>query len=163
VADLTIPHPDERIALEDGRINRTWYDKLNSLFRQYTETTRDLSTAETGLTGKAALTQTEYGCWTFQFPEDVTENLALNLAYAWTITKVTTKTRAGTATVTVKIGGVALGGTANSASTSEQEQEHSSSNVAAAGSDVQATLSSVSSDCEGLSIAIEGTRTLAAA
>lgn len=161
MAELSIPHPQEALVTEDGRINKTWYDRLSALFTQYRETNRDLASAESGLGSKATTVQKEYGCWTFQFPEDGTDNLALNLAYAWTITKVTTKTKAGTATVTIKIDGVALGGTANSASTTQQEQTHSSANVAAAATDVTATFASTSSDCESLTIAVEGTRVLA--
>ena len=89
-----------------------------------------------------------------------TETLALNLASGVTWTKVNTKTKVGTATVTINIDGVPLGGTPNAASTSQQEQAHTSANVAAAGTDITATLASTSADCEGLTIALEGTRTL---
>jgi hypothetical protein len=63
--------------------------------------------------------------------------------------------------VTFKINGNALGGTANSASTSEQSQAHSSSNSVAADDDVEVTFSSTSSDCENLAATLKGTRTLA--
>lgn len=65
-----------------------------------------------------------------------------NMASAFEILSVATKSSAGTCTVTVKIGSTALGGTANSVSTSEQIQTHSTSNEGAIGDDVKATISS---------------------
>jgi hypothetical protein len=85
--------------------------------------------------------------------------VALNLPKAATITKVTSKSTAGTCTATVKIGTTALGGTANSVSTTEQEQTHSTSNTAAAGDDITVTVSSASS-CENMSLMIEYTAEL---
>lgn len=161
MAELAIPHPQEALVTEDGRINKTWYDRLSALFTQYRDTNRDLASAATGLSSKATTVQKEYGCWTYAFPADGTQILALNLSHAWTITKVTTKTGVGTSTCTVKIDGVALGGTANSASTSQQEQAHTTANAAAAGTDVTVTFASTSGDCADLTIAVEGTRTLA--
>lgn len=159
--DLTIPTAGETFVLEDGRPNPTWWRFFQRLGSQFNQTTRDLASTDSGLGTKATTVQKEYGSWPYLVPEDGTITLALNLAFEWTITKVSTKTNVGTATVTVKIDGVALGGTANSASTSQQEQAHSSANVAAAGTDVQVTLASTSADCAGLTIAIEGTRVLA--
>ncbi len=85
----------------------------------------------------------------------------LNERWGGAITKVTTRTSAGTATVQVKINTTALGGTANSASTAEQEQNHASANTYAAGDDIVLTLSSVSSDCADLSITLWMSRTSA--
>jgi hypothetical protein len=85
--------------------------------------------------------------------------VALNLPKAITITKVTSKSTAGTCTATVKIGSTALGGTANSVSTTEQEQAHSTSNTAAAGDDLTVTVSANSS-CENMSLMIEYTAEL---
>jgi hypothetical protein len=97
--------------------------------------------------------------WEMIFAEDGDYSLALNAAHAMTITSVTTKTSAGTATVTVKINGVALGGTANSASTSEQTQAHTTTNEAAAGDDITLTVSA-NSGAENLRVAIHYTRPL---
>jgi hypothetical protein len=85
--------------------------------------------------------------------------VALNLPKAITITKVTSKSTAGTCTATVKIGSTALGGTANSVSTTQQEQAHSTSNTAAAGDDITVTVSANSS-CENMSLMIEYTAEL---
>ena len=154
MTDLAVPEAAERIALEDGRPNATWYRVFAQLVSAFNGATRNLDDVDTGLDTKATKAQDEYGSWTLVFPVDGTETLALNLAYGVTWTKVTTKTKVGTATVTINIDGVPLGGTANAASTSQQEQAHTSANVAAAGADITATLASTSADCEGLTIAL---------
>lgn len=86
--------------------------------------------------------------------------LVINLPYAITITKVTTRSVSGTCTATFKINSTALGGTANSVSSSEQSQAHASNNEASAGDDIVVTISSNSS-CTDMSFTIEFTRTLA--
>lgn len=86
--------------------------------------------------------------------------LIVNLPYAATITETTTRCTSGTATATFKINTTALGGTANSISSSEQSQAHSSSNAAVAGDDIVLTITSNSS-CVNLSFTIKFTRTLA--
>ena len=72
-----------------------------------------------------------------------------------TITICTT----GTCTATFKINTTALGGTANSVSTTEDDQAHTTSNAVAAGDDIVMTLSSVSS-CENLTFTIVYTKAL---
>jgi hypothetical protein len=89
-----------------------------------------------------------------EFPEDKTYPLWLKAQYAFTINGVTSKCSTGTATATVKINGVALGGTANSVSSSEQSQAHTSANSVVAGDDVTVTFSSTSS-CEDAQISVE--------
>ena len=163
--DLELPQAGVPLTNDPPRLMaEAWYRAFSGLYSQFRDLTRDvtdgLENAETGLGTKATKAQTEYGCWPFIFPADGTETVCLNLPFGWTITKTTTKTRVGTSTVTVKINGVALGGSDNAASTSEQEQAHSSANVAAAGDDITVTFASTSGDCEGLALAIQGTRTL---
>jgi len=68
-------------------------------------------------------------------------NLTTDLPHARTITLVRTKTASGTCTVTAKIGSTALGGTANSASSTAQEQAHASNNAAVKGNTVKVTVS----------------------
>ena len=109
----------------------------------------------------ATVTQTVGASFVFKAPEDETVYLILKCPFAWTITDVTTRTEVGTSTVTIKIDGNALGGSANSASTSESTQSHSSSNAVSADQDVTVTFASTSSDCENLAITLKGTRTLA--
>lgn len=111
--------------------------------------------------GRAVLTQLWEQSWLIEFPEAKDYKVVVDAAVARTITEVTTICSAGTATLTVKINTTALGGTANSVSTSEQSQSHSSSNAVAAGDDIVLTLSSVSS-AEMVSVKISGTLSLSA-
>lgn len=85
--------------------------------------------------------------------------VGLKVPFAGTITETTTKCASGTATATFKIDGVALGGTANSVSTSEQSQAHTSANTFVAGNDIIITISSNAS-CTDMSYMIKYTRTL---
>lgn len=110
---------------------------------------------------KAALSQVWEQSWLIQFPEAADYRVVIDAAVARTITEVTTISTAGTATLTVKINSTALGGTANSVSTSEQSQAHSSANAVASGDDIVLTFSSVSS-CENVSVKISGTMSLSA-
>jgi hypothetical protein len=164
--DIEVPQAGVPITKDSQElIAEPWYRALAALFSQFRDTTRGLASAvddsNTGLASKADKDQTEYGSWTIEFPSDGTEMLALNIPYGWTITKSTTKTTAGTSTVTIKIDGVSIGGSANAASVAQDEQTHSSANVAAVGTDITAVMSSTSGDCAGLTIALEGTRVLA--
>jgi len=86
--------------------------------------------------------------------------LVVNIPYACTINETTTRCTSGTATATFKINTTALGGTANSVSSSEQSQTHTTSNTVSAGDDIVLTISSNSS-CLFLSFTIKFTRTLA--
>lgn len=86
--------------------------------------------------------------------------LVVNIPYGCTINETTTICTSGTATATFKINTTALGGTANSVSTSEQTQTHSSANTVVAGDDIVLTISSNSSALF-LSFTIKITRTLA--
>lgn len=86
--------------------------------------------------------------------------LVINIPYGCTINETTTRCTSGTATATFKINTTALGGTANSVSTSEQVQTHSSANTVVTGDDIVLTISSNSS-AVFLSFTIKFTRTLA--
>lgn len=90
-------------------------------------------------------------------PDNQSYTLVLNCPFAGTITKTTTKSASGTCTATFKINTTALGGTANSVSSSQQEQSHSSSNAFSVGDDIVVTISSNSS-CVDASFTIEYTR-----
>jgi hypothetical protein len=83
--------------------------------------------------------------------------LLLKAPFAFRITEVTSKCTSGTATATVSIDAVNLGGTANSVSSSEQSQTHSSANTVSAGQDVVVTLSSVTSPVDPI-ITVKGVR-----
>jgi hypothetical protein len=91
--------------------------------------------------------------------EDKTYKLVVKMPHGATITEATTISESGTCTATFKINTTALGGTANSVSSSETSQAHASSNVASAGDDIQLTVSS-NSTCLGLSFSLKYTRVL---
>ena len=81
---------------------------------------------------------------------------ALNNA---TITETVTDCTSGTATATFKINTTALGGTANSVSSTEQSQAHASANTLATGDDIVVTISSASS-LTSPRFSLSGSRTL---
>ena len=97
--------------------------------------------------------------WFIEFPEDKDYDLIINSPYACTINSVTTDCTAGTGTLTGKINTTALGGTANSVSTTESEQTHSSANSLAAGDNFRITMSATSG-LENMSVTVKITRTL---
>ena len=97
--------------------------------------------------------------WFIEFPEDKDYDLIINSSYACTINSVTTDCTAGTGTLTGKINTTALGGTANSVSTTESEQTHSSANSLAAGDNFRITMSATSG-LENMSVTVKITRTL---
>jgi hypothetical protein len=90
-------------------------------------------------------------------PENVDYVVMLKAPFAMTITETTTKSASGTCTMTFKINSTALGGTANSVSSSEQSQAHASANSVAAGDDIVITVSS-NSNCVRASFTIAYTR-----
>lgn len=108
----------------------------------------------------ASLTQTgEMICGFIGAVVDKTYKIVVKAAHGGTITETTTISASGTCTATFKINTTALGGTANSVSSSEQSQAQASANVFAAGDDIQITISS-NSVCLDMSFTIKYTRTL---
>jgi hypothetical protein len=71
--------------------------------------------------------------------------LSYDMPYPGTITTLRTKTQSGTCTVTAKINTTALGGTANSASSTATEQAHASANTFIKGDTLKVTISANSS------------------
>ena len=137
----------------------TWATALVTILtRRFAQGDRD-STG--GLAGKASVDQIASGHWLIPEPEDKTYTVIQKAASAFTITETTTRCTTGTCTVTVQINGTPLGGTANSASSTEQSQAHSSANEVAAGDTVSIVVSSNSSS-EMLTVDIAGTMVLAA-
>jgi hypothetical protein len=96
--------------------------------------------------------------WFIESPEDKDYDLIINLAYAGDIELITTDSTAGTATFTGKINTTALGGTANSVSTTEQEQAHTSANSFVAGDNFRGTISA-NSGCENMTVTVKVRRT----
>lgn len=83
--------------------------------------------------------------------------LVVKAPFGGTITETTTRSASGTCTATFKINTTALGGTANSVSSSEQSQAQASANVFAAGDDIVVTISA-NSNCVNMSFTIKYTR-----
>lgn len=108
----------------------------------------------------AALTQTlECIAGFIASPSNKSYTLVVKAPHGGTITETTTVSASGTITATFKINSTALGGTANSVSSSEQSQAHASSNVFAAGDDIVLT-GSANSSCADMSFTIKYTRVL---
>jgi hypothetical protein len=89
---------------------------------------------------------------------DETLLVAIAMPFAGSITNITTKSASGTCTLTGKVNTTALGGTANSVSSTENSQDHSSTNTFSVGDDINLTISANSS-CVDLSFKIELERT----
>lgn len=88
-----------------------------------------------------------------RYVENADYQLFRNAPWAFTVKTITTKCSTGTCTVTTKINTTAVGGSANSASTSEDIKTPTSPNAGAIGDDLMVTLSSNSS-CEWLSVTV---------
>lgn len=93
------------------------------------------------------------------YPVDKTITIVLKIPYAGTIKETVTKAATGTCTATFKIDGVAVGGAANSVSTSESAVTRSTSNTFTANQDIQITIAS-SSGITDLSFSIKVEREL---
>lgn len=120
-----------------------------------------LAIAVADVSGAASTSQTTEQISGFiASPSDKSYKIAVKMAHAGTITEATTISASGTCTATFKINSTALGGTANSVSSSETSQSHSSSNVFAAGDDIVLTVSS-NSTCVDMSFTLKYSRTLA--
>jgi hypothetical protein len=135
-----------------GNPTTTFLQKINAMLKGLRNLGGDFD---------GVLTQTISGHWLIPAPEDKSYVVIQKAAYAFTITEVTTITASGSCTVTVEINGTPLGGTVNSATTSEQSQAHASANEVAAGDTLEIVVSSNSS-AEDLTVDIAGTRDLAA-
>lgn len=127
----------------------------------YRTTTQDVGDLGGGGGGGGAdTTQTgEMMCGFISSPSEKDYRIVLKAAHGGTITETTTRSASGTCTATFKINTTALGGTANSVSSSESSQAHASDNAFSAGDDIVLTISSNSS-CADLSFTIQYTRTL---
>lgn len=86
--------------------------------------------------------------------------IRLKAAIGGTISETTTKCLSGACTMTFKINTTALGGTANSVTSSEQSQAHSTANIFVAGDDIVVTVSANAS-CLDAAFSLKYTRAIA--
>jgi hypothetical protein len=109
--------------------------------------------------GGVSQTQIDFIPALIQLPVDSSYKLVLKAPYAGTITETTTESVSGTCTATFKINTTALGGTANSVSSTEESQAHASANTFSIGDDIVLTVSA-NSTCVDMSFTIKFTKTL---
>lgn len=151
-----LPIPSERAKFTDSyggatTHGRRYFDSLNN-------SVDDLISASAV---KAGVSQTDRLVVFVAKPANGDTKLLRPFPNGATITEVRTQSTSGTCTLTVKINSTALGGTANSVSTSEQGQAHSSANVLDADDNLVLTVSSNSS-CAGMTVTISYTVSLSA-
>lgn len=96
--------------------------------------------------------------FTIESPDNQDYLFEIDCPFGYKITQVDSKCRSGSCTATTKIGGTALGGGANSVSTTLQTKTHTSNNVIASAGTSVVTISSNSS-CAGLRLTFWITRT----
>ncbi len=150
---MTIPVPSAALVTKDGTPTlplRQWMQEVQ----------RVADGAAAKVTAAAA--QTDTLSVVIARPKDGDTLVLRPFATGATITEVRTKSSAGTCTLTVKINATALGGTANSVSTTEVAQAHTSANVADTDDNLTLTVSA-NSGCTDLSVTITYTTTLASA
>jgi hypothetical protein len=120
----------------------------------------NIATAMGNLSAAARSQTAEFISGYISVPANQDYRLIVKSPHAGTITETTTRCVSGTCTATFKVNTTALGGTANSVSSSAQSQAQSSTNTFAAGDDIVVTISS-NSACIGMSFTIKYSRTLA--
>lgn len=150
----TMPGNNTGAAAPDVRLTATQIKAFLAIAQS------DVSGLVSALAGKAALAQTWEQTFLFIAPGNGDYRMVVDAKKARTITSVTTRSASGTITLTVKINTTALGGTANSISSSEQTRAHSTANAIALGDDLVFTFASNAS-CSNATITLGGTLNLA--
>lgn len=156
---IEVPDASVPISVGDGRPSQAWYAILSRLVGVFNRVNVDVNNPGSGLLSRAAKTQSDFQAVYIEFADDK-EYPFVDWAWDFEIEEVSTVAQSGTCTVTIEINGTPLGGSANSASTTPDTEVHSSDNVVEDGDTVAIVVSSNSS-CEGLSVTLRGTRTLA--
>lgn len=145
------------MVMEDGRPDTLWYQCVKLMWDAFNRTSRDVADASSGLTTKAAKTQSEALTGAMPFAAD--GDCSFFCPYDdLEITETTTVSATGTCTATFKREGVAFDGTANDVSTSEETQAHTA--IAFSKGDLVTVSVSDASSCEGFAFMLSGTRTL---
>lgn len=119
----------------------------------------DAAAQRTTLSAAARSQTTEFISGYIKAPANQDYRLVVKIPHGGTITETVTRSESGTCTATFKVNTTALGGTANSVSSTEQAQVQASSNTFIADDDIVVTISSNSS-CVGMSFTIKYSRTL---
>lgn len=148
---LLPPPPPRSMTTEDGTLSDRAYQWLSTVQQEAAAT--NLALAE--LAGQV---DADGDTFSISYPENKTYSVMIDAPFGFTISSITSICASGTATATFKIGSTALGGGANSVSTSAQTKTHTTDNVVAAGDSLNCTISSVSS-CDGAIFMIKFTRT----
>lgn len=143
------PPPPRALLGPDGKISDRFYQWLGSMQKGVSSAISGVGTINAQAAGDT---------FSIAYPDNGTENVLINAPFGFAISSITSKSSSGTCTATFKIGGTALGGGANSVSTTEQTKTHTSDNVVAVGDDLTCTISSNSS-CEKAIFTIAYTRT----
>lgn len=153
----------DSLAAIDAGLNVTSLDPAGGVYPSLTEISYVngvTSAIQTQLNAKPVKTQTQGAGSTIAGAlADGDYIVAIRMPFGGIITETTTKCSTGTATATFKVNTTALGGTANSVSTSEQSQSHSTSNTFSSGDDIIITISS-NAACEDMTYMIKYTRDL---
>lgn len=131
----------------DGGLSDVWFRHFDKI--------GDVDT----LTDKVTTLSGDVWSWFVEFPDDKDYDFIINLPYAGSINSVTTISSTGTCTFTGKINTTALGGTANSVSSTESEQAHTTANAFIVGDNFRGTVSS-NSGCENMTVTVKVTRTI---
>lgn len=152
---LPVPVPSAALTTTNGRPSQTTHAWMQDQARR-------MSSLEVTATGAAAAAQTDRLSIYVVTPSDGDTVLLRPFPTGATISEVRTQSVSGTCTLTVKIGATALGGTANSVSSTETAQAHSSANVAVTSDNLTLTVSS-NAACIGMSVTLTYTTTLASA
>lgn len=135
--------------------------KATTDFLQVTSNLSDVQTAATarGNLGAASTSQTqEYIAGLIPTPTAKDYPLVIKMPHAGTITTAYAKSASGTGTATFKVGSTALGGGANSVSSTISTVSHSTTNTFAVGDTITLTMSGVSS-LSDMNFTLQYTRT----
>lgn len=161
-AMFILPHGAAPSSPVDGDV---WTTSASGLFARINGTTLNFQSKFTTLSGygitdaAAKAQQNEAISGYILAPTAKDYRIVLKIPHAGTITNITTRCESGTCTLTGKVNTTALGGSANSVSSTEQNQSHGATNTFAVDDDIVLTLSSISS-CVGLSFTIEYSRNM---
>jgi hypothetical protein len=157
---VSLPQPEHPIAGGNPTDQYwwRWFKQADAILRAINT---DLTNVTLDTLAAASRTQTaEFISGGIAVPANQDYQLVIKIPHGGTITEATTRCVSGTCTATFKVNTTALGGTANSVSSSKQSQAHSSTNTFAADDDIVVTISS-NSACVGLSFTLKYTRTYA--